>query len=706
METTRKKKRPQPAEAAGAKNAANTVDISAATQPVPSEPMPSMPMSGMAAERPYMSGADAETSMLPPQRTDGALPVGNTHAMMPLGEERIGEEELIKANTILRKYKAGKANHDRRVIACEQWYKMRHWDYLDEAGNPRDNQPASAWLFNCLMSKHADGIEAYPEPNIRPREPGDKDEARRLSAIVPVVMQQNDFEETYSDQLWQKLIQGTGIYGAFWDKDKLNGLGDISIRKMDVLNMFWEPGITDIQASRHVFTVELVDLDLLREMYPDRLTDEAVAGKAFTPSKYYYDDNVDTSDKVTVIDWYYHKRQNGRNVLHYCKYVDTIVLYATENDPELRERGLYDHGMFPFVFDPLFPIQGSPCGHGYVDVGKNAQGTIDRMNQALEKNTLMGATPRFFANMSGNVNMEEFADWTNPIVHVTNTQLGEDSLRQIKVDPMSGIYAQILQSKIEELKETTGNRDVANGGTSTGVTAASAIAAMQEQAGKTSRASTRSAYRAYARLINMVIELIRQFYDMPRQFRITGQNGKEEYVSYSNAGIKPQHQGVEMGVDMGYRLPVFDIEVSAQKMTAYTKVSQNELAIQMFQLGVLEPANADKALALLDIMDFEHKDIIEDKVRQNGTMYQMLAQYQQIALTLASQLGQPELVEALAQNIQMTQAQVSGNGAAAIQSAMANSAVRWDNIQGLKQPEHAFVQKSRAQAQASTQPGG
>ena len=701
-----KKRRRRPPEAQNAKNMANSPDVSPTTEAMPKEPIPNRDLSAIPAERPPMGRADAETSMLPPQQTDGALPVGNTMAMMPIGQERVGKEELVKANSILNRYKAGKANQDRRVIACEEWYKLRHWDYLDEAGNPRDNQPASAWLFNCIMSKHADGIEAYPEPNIRPREPADKEEARRLSAIVPVVMQQNDFEETYSDQLWQKLIQGTGIYGIFWDKDKLNGLGDIAIRKMDALNIFWEPGITDIQASRHVFTTEMVDLDLLKEMYPDVLTDEAIAGKAFQPAKYRYDDNVDVSDKVVVVDWYYHKRQSGRNVLHYCKYVDTIVLYATENDPELRERGLYDHGMFPFVFDPLFPIQGSPCGHGYVDIGKNAQGTIDRMNQALEQNTLMGATPRFFTNMAGSVNMEEFADWTKPFVHVTNSQLGEDSLRQLKVEPISGIYAQILQSKIEELKETTGNRDAANGGTSAGVTAASAIAAMQEQAGKTSRASTRSAYRAYARLVNMVIELIRQFYDMPRQFRIVGQNGQEDFVSYNNAGLKPQHQGIEMGVDMGYRLPVFDIEVTAQKMTAYTKVSQNELAIQLFQLGVLEPSNADKALALLDIMDFEHKDIIEDKVRQNGTMYQMLAQYQQIALTLASQMGRPDLVEALAQNITQVQAQVSGGGGAAAMSQITNSSVRGGAIQGFQQPEHPFVQQSRARTQASTQPGG
>ena len=649
-------------------------------------------------------GAQQESSILPPQQTEGMLPVGGLGGALAAGGiEVIGEEALVKANEILNRYRSGKARFDQRVVECEQWWKLRHWQYMKGKGNPEDDKPVSAWLFNCIMSKHADGIEAFPEPNIRPREPGDKDEAKVLSAVVPVILEQNDYEETYSAVLWQKLKQGTGITAVMWDKDKLNGLGDVALRKIDALNIFWEPGVTDIQRSRNVFTTELVDIELLKEMYPERLANVPLTGKNFQPAKYIYDDSVDVSDKALVIDWYYHKRQGGRNVLHYVKYVDKYVLYATENDPEWRDRGLYDHGMYPFVFDPLFPIEGSPCGYGYIDVGKNPQASIDRMNQAFEKNIIMGATPRWFISGAGSVNEEEFADWTRPFVHVPNGQLGEESLRQIKVDPMSAIYANMLTAKIDELKETTGNRDAANGGTTSGVTAASAIAAMAEQSGKTSKASTRASYRAYARMINMIIELIRQFYELPRQFRITGSQGEEEFVSYSNAGLKPQYQGMIAGQDMGYRLPVFDIDVSAQKMTAYTKVAQNEMALQMFQLGVLNPQMADQALALLDIMDFEGKDLVEDKVRQNGTMLQMLTMWQQIALNLAVQSGQGDVAEALAQNVMGAN---QAMGISAQGKAEFAGGVNSDAVQGLKPEEHPFVQKARAQAQASTQPGG
>lgn len=646
--------------------------------------------------------APAPELMTPAPRGGDMIPVEGPGGVIDrMGLKPVGKEQLAEAMQILQRYRAGKARFDRRIIECEQWWKLRHWDYMTDKGNPDDDKTKSAWLFNCIMSKHADAIEGYPEPNIRPREVGDKEEAKRLSAIIPVILEQNDYETTYSDEKWQKLKQGTGITGVFWDATKLNGLGDVSIRKMDALNIFWEPGIAEIQRSRHVFTTELVDIDLLKEQYPEALMGVNITGKGLTVNKYQYDDSVDTSDKALVIDWYYHKRQGNRKVLHYVKFVDDVVLFATENDKNMRERGLYDHGQFPFVFDPLFPIEGSPCGYGYIDVGKNPQMTIDRMNQALEKNMLMSAHPRYFIRNGSSINEAEFADWTKPFVHTTG-DLGEDGVRQIQVAPLSSLYQQIQQSKIDELKETTGNRDASNGGTTSGVTAASAIAAMQEQAGKTSRASTRASYRAYARMVTMVIELIRQFYELPRQYRITGDNGQEEFVTYDNSDLQPQQQFNDLGQEMGMRLPVFDVEVSAQKMSAYTKIAQNEMALQMFQLGVLDPANADRALTLLDIMDFNGKSLIEDKIRRNGTMYQELAMYKQISLQLAVESGRGDIAEALAANMMSGQQAQGALPQGNAQPEFANGH-ETDNVTGLAKEEHPFVEKARKENQDSTQ---
>ncbi len=643
-----------------------------------------------------------ENSMEPPI-------IGEPQIVVPT----IGKKELQKANSILRKYKAGKQKLESRIIENEQWWKLRHWEYIDhEDQEARENpiKPRSAWLFNTIMSKHADGIEAYPEPNILPREESDKQEAQALTSIIPVILQQNEFEETYNDELWQKLKGGTGVYGVFWDPSKLNGLGDICIKKVDILNLFWEPGVTNIQKSRNFFNVELVDNEVLREMYPQ--LEGKINGRNHSISQYVYDDNVDTTDKSLVVDWYYKRKRGNKTVLHYCKYVGSTVLYASENDtehpsidaihpvtglpvkidtgkPSIAERGWYDHGLYPFVFDPLFPVEGSPCGFGYIDVCKSPQTQIDMLNQAITMNAMMSSIPRYFSRSDGGINEEEFADWTKPIVHVNASSFDENSLRQITTNPISPINVQILNNKIEELKHTSGNQDVANGGAPSGITAASAIAALQETAGKSSRDSTKASYRAYRKIIAMVIELIRQFYDAPRKFRITGNAGEESFTTFDNQKMQLQHQGTEYGVDMGYRLPVYDIEVSAQKQTAYTKLAQNELALQFYGNGFFNPQLTDQALACLDMMDFARKENVVQRIQQNGTMYQQLQMYQQLALMYAQKFD-PERAPILMQQI--------GGGQPIIGGAV-NSSIHTGEA-----AEHSRVQNARQGAQESTQP--
>ena len=566
---------------------------------------------------------------------------------------RIGVEQIREANNTLQKYKQGKANLEQRIIDNEQWYKLRHWECMRD--KKQQVQPTSAWLFNSLANKHADAMDNFPSPNILPREEGDKGEAEMLSSIIPVILEQNDFEETYDNVQDYRLKSGTGVYGIFWDNEKMNGLGDISILKADLINLFWEPGITDIQRSRHLFHVELADNDLLEQEYPQLRG--KLSSSSIDLSKYVYDDTVDTSTKSAVVDWYYKKRQNGRNVLHYCKYVNDVVLFATENDPEMAERGWYDHGQYPFVFDPLFSMEGTPCGFGYIDVGKDTQAYIDRANQAIMQNMLANAKPRHFIRSDGSVNEAEYADTTKDFIHVDGS-LGQDSILPVQGKPLNNVYIEVLHDKIDELKETTGNRDISTGGTTSGVTAASAIAAMQEAGSKLSRDHNKASYRAFRKVVLMVIELIRQFYDLPRCFRIMGENGTARFVEYSNANLQPQMQGIEMGVDMGYRLPLFDVEITAQKASPYSKMSQNDLALQFFGAGFFNPQMSDQALACLEMMDFDRKQGIMQRIAQNGMMYKAAMMMMQQQMTPGVAGGTEESAE---ETVEKTEA-LGGDG--------------------------------------------
>lgn len=623
----------------------------------------------------------------------------------------IDKKRIQEANQTLQKYKQGKANLEKRIVDNEQWYKLRHWECMRKEKD-QEVEPASAWLFNCIANKHADAMDNFPSPNILPREAGDRAEASKLSSIIPVVLDQCEFEQTYSDVWNYKLKSGTGVYGVFWDKEKLNGLGDISIRKIDIINLFWEPGITDIQKSRNIFHVELVDNDILIQNNPQ--LNGKLGSSTMDLAKYVYDDAVETSHKSLVVDWYYKKKQGSKTVLHYCKFVNDEVLFATENEvdpmideetgeiikPPMAETGIYEHGLYPFVFDPLFTVEGTPAGFGFIDVGKVCQAYIDRGDQAIMKNMLVNAKPRFFFREDGGVNLDEYTDLSKEIVHVTGS-LDQSTVMPITTKPLNPVYVNVRDKKVDELKETTGNRDIATGGTTSGVTAASAIAAMQEAGSKLTRDSNKAAYRAFRKICLMVIELIRQFYDMPRCFRIIGENGVHQFIEYNNSGIIPQDQGgIEMGIDMGYRVPLFDIEVTAQKQSPYSKMSQNELALQFYNAGFFNPQMADQALACLDMMDFDRKEFIMQKISQNGGMYQQMMAMQQQMLMLARMVDQYRGSN-LAQNLMAQFAGASPVPAIdGVPTAKSNGALGGDDTSG----ESSTTKKARQRVAESTDP--
>lgn len=541
----------------------------------------------------------------------------------------IGVEEIIKARETLQKYKQQKQSLESRVVNNEEWWKIHNWEQIKkkdavkadrENPNGIETPSSSAWLFNSITNKIADFSDNYPEANIRARTGGDVPEAERLKNVIPMILKRNKFYKTYIEDISEKSKSGTGITYVGWNPKK-DGIGDVEIQNINILSIFWQGGITNIQKSRNVFTVELVDTDLLKKQYPSEAENITSDGEVDL-KQYLYEDYIDTTDKSLVIDWWYKK--DGK--LHYCKFVNNVVLFATENEPDEYPNGYYDDGNYPFVFDVMFPMQGTIAGFGFIDVGKQPQEYIDKIDAGILQNVLMNSMPRYFERQDSEINEEEFLDWTQPFVK-TNTNLGQDDLREINVKGLDSAVFTQRDSKINEIKETTANRDVSTGGTTSGVTAASAISALIETGSKVSRMAIKGTYDAFENVIYLIIERMRQFYDLPRYVRITGDDGTDDFDTYDNRNLKLQVRQTMTG-DTAQYLPEFDIEVAAQKASPYSKAAQNELALQLYSAGFFNPQNTDQSLACLNIMDFDHKSDVINQIKKNGTLLDALQQAQ------------------------------------------------------------------------------
>jgi hypothetical protein len=312
-------------------------------------------------------------------------------------------------------------------------------------------------------------------------------------------------------------------------------------------------------------------------------------------------------------------------VLHYAKFCDDTLLYASEIDPAYAERGYYDHGQYPVVLDTMFPEQGTPVGWGYVALCKDPQLYIDRLYGNILTYADKATRSRWFVSRSTGINKEQFADAKCELVDVESS-LDDVHIRQISMEPLSPLYTGLIEMKIDELKETSSNRDVNSGSSAGGVTAASAIAALQEAGNKASRDMISTSYRAHSAICKLVIELMRQFYDETRAFRVVGESGAYRFVQFSGAAIRQQQIGVDSMGEALYRLPVFDLKIIAQKKSPFSRMEQNERAKELYAAGFFAPERAQESMIALEMMDFEGIDKVRERVMEGQTLYNLVQQ--------------------------------------------------------------------------------
>lgn len=599
---------------------------------------------------------------------------------------RVGKDEIERARRKLELYKAAKSSLNATIKFNERWYRQRHMEYI-RAGErltssnlegdtvPHYKQgeqvePVSAWLFNSIQNFHADYMDNFPRANVLPREKSDALEAEKLTRILPSLLDRIGFEAVYSRAGWTKAIQGWSVYTVTWDREADGGRGEISVGRAKLLNLYWDMEVDDIQASSDVFYLHERDRDELIREYP-KLEKDLIAADG----EYERHDEVaagPSATKITVVDHYYRKRgKDGRKHLHLCQFAGDVLLYASENEKATAERGLYDHGKYPFVVDVLYPMEDALYGFGKVAVGSSKQGYIDILSQSIMKNALWSSTPRYFAKHGHGFNVADFLDLNTKVIEVEGDP--NEYLMPVEVKAIDGNALNLKESLVEELRETTNMRDVATGSTTGGVTAASGIAALQEAAGKMSRDSNRTSFRAFREIVVLVIELIRQFYTEEHYFRVLNESdGTQVYIAVDNSGMGDG--------------ALFDLEITTEKSSTYTRMAQNELMLSFFNAGFFNPQTSDQALACLRMMDFEGKEELIRMIGENESRQELLSALLQQMLVmaqaydaLAADMGIPSnetaSVQALAQQVMgASEASVAG-GAADVSAVSGESAV-------------------------------
>ncbi|MDP2892428.1 MAG: hypothetical protein Q8O09_04760 [Bacillota bacterium] len=497
------------------------------------------------------------------------------------------EEFINRTYELFDEFYEGTRQFRQKCRENEEFWQANHWNGVSykEQDEPR---PVTPVIFSTLESLLADIMDSYPEPVLLGEEPGDDETARRLNEVIKFILKRRNYRATYRNKCRAALKKGASMQEVYWDKALYGGLGDVNVRHWDIESFLYDPKCADIQQGRACFKFTFVDMEWIKQRYPGAA--ELIQSDGYRKEEK-TGENIKSENDVMVMEYWYKKRDDeGNESVHTAILAGHVLLEKSE---DAMPGGVYEHSKYPFIVEPLYPLDNQPVGLGIIDVYKNLQLYADKLDQIILKNALMASKVKMLVNRGAELDEDALSDWSKEVVR--GSRIDEGGLRWFQPAPLSPYVLEHFYGKIQAIKEESGQTQVNRGEAAGGITAASAIIALQEAGSKRSRMLIEQMYEGFEDLIEMMIALIAENYTEERTFRITGEQG--EYQSTLSGDM------LKKGGGPGHM--EFDISVQVQKATPYRTLYQNELAMQLLGAGIIGPEEA------LSMMVFEGKDRIK-----------------------------------------------------------------------------------------------
>lgn len=524
--------------------------------------------------------------------------------------EQLGEALYALYRSFDNAYSQERARMERN----EKLYLGKHWDVQKKPGDPNAPQPVTPIVFSTIENIKADLMQKVPTVTLKPENSTDKNLAYALTKVCVQDLELNDWDNQYSMLIDDLLRYGWNVMEIGFDSYALDGRGCAYNRRVAPFAFMCDPDAENPQDGRACFKFGTRSKEWFRRHYPKQY--ENIAYRTTIDRKYKPESGIVTrsvaSNTATIIEaWVkYFDTETEETSVHMVKLSGPVVL---ECSAEVKPEGYYKHGQFPFVITPLYPVNGTPWGVGIPDLHEAAQLYSDKLDQILMKNAYLASHNKLLITGASGFDAEDLADWTKD-VHEGEQINGQ--VQWFSTPPLPSYLLTYLKDKQASIKQESGANDQARGQTSGGVTAASAINALQIMATKRSTMHSQSFHAHFKIACRMLLDVEREFAQSDRNvsFMSDGKMVSMKVTPDAFSKIGDDGKPIE-----------YHIIIETSDQTQYSKMANNEFALQIGQMyhDTIDP------IAVLYLMDFPEKDIVIEMI-QNGRNSQLIQYQQQI----------------------------------------------------------------------------
>ena len=454
-------------------------------------------------------------------------------------------------------------------------------------------QTLKSTFNNCV----ADQMDNMPETLMLPERAGLEEVAEDLADIVRHVLSRNDFEALHRRRVEDCFSTGTAVTQVAWDRDLDGGQGNIALIRWPIEAFLWDPSCENLQDGRAVYKISWHPMSWFQQHYPDRYleigSDEAeYSGLGMAEAQ----ESIRPADenRAMLIEYWYRLYDAGKR-----RYTVNVALLAGGTLLSNTE-DVYRHGMYPFVLDVYTPIEGLPVGDGLVQELAPMMRYVNRYASYIDMNLRMASKGRLLIDRNAGIDKDALTNWETDVVE--GDRIDPSALQWLQTQPFSGMVTRQMMQLQADIKQDSGQNQFARGETVGGVTAASAISALQEAGGKITRLRTQGLNRGFREMVTQVMWLISQFYDRRRVLFITGREVSASPERLFGQGCFPA--------------PPYTVQVQVQRRNPLRQQAQNELVLQAYQMSA-QAGQHFPLSTLFELLQVEGKERILPVLREN-----------------------------------------------------------------------------------------
>lgn len=508
-----------------------------------------------------------------------------------------------RAYALFREFRGAYGAEWQRLERCERMYRGDHWHDVPvtDRNEPR---PVTPVIQSTVENVKAELMDRVPEAVIAPESPADTETAQVIEAVIRQNHDADCYVKEYRKLVHDLLVGGYCVQEVGYDSLLNGGLGGAFIRHVDSRSILFDPLSTDMQDGRAVFKIALRTREWVEQHFPEQapfLTADAFGSPDAVQDGVLHGDRQNTM-LLMEYWWREYDAETDACRVHMAQLAGNRVLIDSRDS---KPEGYFEHGLYPFVLTPLYVRKGSCLGFGLVDLFETQQRYADKLDQIVLKNALMASHNKLLVTEASGFDTEDLRDWSKE-VHRGESLNG---VTWFSTPPLPAYIISYIQSIRENIKQESGANEFSRGMTTGGITAATAISALQEMSNKRARMISRVLHEAFRDAVRLEIEVEREFNFFTRPVTVTS-DGQTRQTTFESAMLVRFAPGNAV-------IPIeFAISVKAQQETKYTAMAQNDLVLRMLQAGMMRPEQA------AELMMFDGKEELVKQLKQHNLQQQ------------------------------------------------------------------------------------